>query len=257
MEIQAFTPARQKKSNADFDANNPNFKKFNKIMQGMGIGRVFEHDYDLTDFAAMLYQNAKSSKITIAKFSNTSYSIFIGRTVVARIKDGKLVKLWMPKLTRVESLDQFFSGHGVEYVTNAGFPDLEVAGNEFMANARELQYIHIPKLKRLGDHCMAYAIKLKEFNAPALTDAGEYLLYMGEDVQKFNAPNFTKIGEYTLYHNERIEEISLPKVKYLPYGFMFANGLLEEVNAPNLMYAEPACSYALQEVARQNQEKSK
>lgn len=257
IEMQAFTPARRKKSNADFDVNNPNFKKFNKIMQEMGVGCAFEDEYDLANFAAMLYQNANNSKIIVAKFSNTSYSIIIGRTIVAKIKDGKLVNLWMPNLTRVENLDQFFAGNGVEYVTNAGFPDLEVAGDEFMANARELQHIHIPKVKKFGDHCMAYAIKLKEFNAPDLTVGGEYLLYMGEEVKEFNAPNFTNIGRYTLYYNESIEKISLPKVKYLPYGFMFANGVLEEVDAANLMHVEPACSFALQEVARENREKSR
>ena len=239
------------------NSNKLNSAKLYNTMKKMGVGRAFENEKELGYFVDKVYEIGRGKKVTIAKISDKSYSIFAGRTRVAKIQGGKLTKLRMPGLTDVEDVDMFFAGRSIEYVTDAEFPDLVSAGEDFMVDAWELRRISMPSVQKLGPDCMVYAYQLEKFDAPSLIQAGDRLLLRGRDVREFNAPNFTKIGRYTLYHNDKMEEISLPNVRKLPIGFMYANAKLEEVNAHKLKHVDAACAEIFYDIVRKNCEKQR
>ena len=191
------------------------------------------------EFIELIYDYVRPDKVTLVKHrfttdSGDTYSLYSDGALLARFRNGKLVKLGLPGLKRLNGENYFLMTTGVNYITHASFPDLEQVGEDFMAEAHELKFMYTPKLKKAGDNFGYYADSLETFFGPNLNRLGNHSLFRAEKLRIFYVPKLTNPGEHCLYNNDAMKSISLPSVEKLPKGFMFAETNLEEVEARKL-----------------------
>ena len=228
------------------------FWNFCDVIHSSGLGHAVHNDDNLAEsFASLIYRCAQSPDITVVKFNNETYSVFSGRDMLAKTKGGHLVKIWLPGVKNVNDDTYFLNGDGMEYVINAGFPDLVTAGNDFLSRSFDLKNLYIPNLKKAGHNLLRYS-RLPRFYGPSLVEFGDYCLYRAEDLVEFSAHNLVKPGKYCLHNNNGLKRISIDKVKDLPDGFLCANTKLKEASAKKLNSIGRECHPIFSEIASRN-----
>ena len=215
---------------------------------------VFENVAVHSDFIDLIYNHVKPEKVAFVKnkFTNTTkevYSLYGDGVLLARFRDGKLVKLSLPGVKKLNN-NYFLSTSGVQYTKYINLPDLVRANNGCMSSAFELKFMYIPNLKTTGEEFGHNCDSLETFFGPKLRSFGDYSLTEARNLKVFYAPKLTKPGIRCLCNNTRMKSMSMNGIKELPCYFMYANTSLEPENiyAPDLEKVSSTCAEVFFEV---------
>lgn len=239
----------------EYSLSQANFEQFATAYYDFGMPPVSDRFMIAQQFIELLYYNLKLKKVTFARGPKNAYSIYLDQTLLARIRDGHLVKLWVPGLTKQNVHTDFLTGFGMEYVRDAGFPDLVHAGNDFIKCGYDLQRLYVPKMKDTGKDCLKYS-QLKRFDAKSVVNLGDNFMYNNETLAIFNAKNMRKIGNNCLYNNNSLRCVAWPNVEYIGDGCMYANAILEDVDTPKLKQVGRNCQPLLYDTVLMNKDKA-
>ena len=195
------------------------------------------------EFLEFILYNVKGSTLTFAHSirKNDIYSILDGETLLAEIRDGRLVKLCMPGLEKRNAHTHFLATRGVEYVEEANFPDLINSGAGFMREAYELKHISVPKMQDAGNDWLRNARRIQVVETPSAVRFGNNVLYSAEELVVFKADNARKFGKDCFHDGNMMKKMSLPSVESLGDGFMYGSTGLYEVDAKKLTKVGKDC----------------
>ena len=180
-------------------------------------------------------------KMNVDNFTFTcgknGYAIYADRVQLAKICDGRLIKLLVPGIVKQDAqFTDFLGSTGVEYVVTAGFPDMVHAGSDFLKYAYDLKHLYIPKVQDFGQDGLRHA-QIERLEMQSVVNTGKGFLQDNDTLTSIDAPRWRSMGDKTLYSNAILDP--------------------DNVNAPKLIEVGSLCSDVFYEIMRQNQRKQK
>lgn len=249
---------KQEYSLKENKANGLGIQEFDAAFREFGAP-VFENEAVHAKFIDLIYNHIKPDSVIFIKhrFTNDTqdtYSLYSDGVLLARFRNGKLVKLSLPGVKTLDGDNYFLSTSGASDITYASFPDLVSVGKGFMGYAYALKFMSTPKLEKTDESFAHSCDELETFFGPKLKRMGDYSFSNAERVRIFYTPKLTNPGVYCLHHNDTMRSISLRSMKRLPAYFMYANTTLKgkNIEAPNLEEVLPTCGTVFVYVAAAN-----
>lgn len=248
------------------------FNDFCKSFHDFGFPDISNSASVSQQFLEFVYNNIKSDTVTFVNGPRDGvYSIYSGKTLLVKIRDGHLVKLVMPWLSSKDKNAAFLGSDGMEYVTEACFQNLEDAGNDFMQHAREARYVLLPNMKTTGRNFLRYALKLEVMDIPSNTKLGDDAFGACESLKRLHGSNMTTWGNRVLYENNAMQELSLQSLKKMGNGCLASNTQLilapyidkhgneypGDICAPCITRAGEDCIPVIYKIIAQNRAKHK
>ena len=117
--------------------------------------------------------------------------------------------------------------------------NIEVIGNSFCANAREINYVNAPKLIRVGTSFLNASENLLKLELPSLEKVGDSFMSGSDNLITLNVPKLQEVEGFFLMNNTTLQNASFPNLilndggdsmKY--FGFLRDNRVLKSFYVP-------------------------
>lgn len=119
-------------------------------------------------------------------------------------------------------------------LTNLNTPLLKECGYDFLWYNTILEKIYLPFLQRVDDCFLMENNNLTEVYLPSLVKIEEDFLRQNKTIKKFIAPNLKEIGDEFMVLNNSLTELYLPSLEEVGRMFLWFNNSLIRLRTPNL-----------------------
>lgn len=181
-------------------------------------------------FADVFTRETENKKIQITKQKDGTHQIFADKTLLATVKDGEILSLYLPK---TEKIGIFFLMHN-QKLKHLDAPNLKEIGPYFLMENEDLETLTLPKTEKIGNAFMQNNQNLLVLNAPQMVIADSDFLVNNTALCELNVPNLRSTGTFFLNNNKGLEELNLPHLQKVEDGFLSTNSRLKSVNLPQL-----------------------
>lgn len=111
-------------------------------------------------------------------------------------------------------------------------PKLEIAGNNVLTFATQLQVLKTPLLTVVGDHFCKYSTSLMNTDFSSLHQVGDHFMDANTALCLLYCPHLEYVGSYFLSNNKRLEDVYIPELLF--HGQHFLEQFLYDDSVSNI-----------------------
>lgn len=133
--------------------------------------------------------------------------INIDKITIMKTEKGKEIKIKFKDINKEEVIINLDKANNIISLYD---PNIEFAGEDFLAHNRQITNLSAKKLKLIGNNFLYNARKLETLNIPSIITIGNSFLKRNTELTEFFAPFLVSIGDQFLAYNEKIKNIYVP-----------------------------------------------